>query len=382
MTPTTAPGAGGVGAEGINRLGYRLLDELEAEPPPRNLFLSPCSLAFCVAMASNGAAGRTREELVAALGAEGIDEQRLNGRFRDLRIEVEHPGHQLEVDLANAVWGPPGTSFDAAFLQRVREFYAAEARTLDMAGPAAAELVNRWVSERTKGRIARLVSPDDLAAGPGCILSNAIYFKGPWAARFDPGDSRTGPFTPPDGRRKEVQMMTRSGPYPYLETDEVQAVSLDYLGGNLSMYVVLPGEGTAPPPSRLEAWLPQLQRAQVALTLPRFSVTCELDLLRPLADLGLGGAFQPGADFSRMGLTGSSISAVRHTARLDVSEEGTEAAASTAVVIGRSLPRTRTMVVDRPFLLAIVDRRSGLLLFLGRITEPEPIPARSVAGGR
>jgi serpin B len=120
----------------------------------------------------------------------------------------------------------------------------------------------------------------------------------------------------------------------------------------------------------------------VALTLPRFSVTCELDLLRPLADLGLGGAFQPGADFSRMGLTGSSISAVRHTARLDVSEEGTEAAASTAVVIGRSVPRTRTMVVDRPFLLAIVDRRSGLLLFLGRITEPEPIPARSVAGGR
>ena len=374
MTATTGPGAGAAGSEGINRLGYHLLDELEAEPPPRNLFLSPCSLAFCVAMASNGAAGGTREELVAALGAEGIDEQRLNGRFRDLRIEVEQPGQQLEIDLANAVWGPPETSFDAGFLQRIREFYAAEARTLEGAGPAAAELVNRWASERTKGRITRLVGPDDLTAGPGCILSNAIYFKGPWAARFDPEDSWTGPFTLPEGRRKDVQMMTRSGPYPYLETDEVQVISLDYLGGTLSMCVVLPGEGTASP-SRLEAWLPQLQPAQVSLTLPRFSVTSELDLLRPLARLGLGGVFQPGADFSRMGLTGSFISAVRHTARLDVSEEGTEAAASTAVVIGRSLPRTRTMVVDRPFLVAIVDRRSGLLLFLGRITEPEPIPA-------
>jgi serpin B len=382
VTPTTARGAGAAGTEGINRLGYQLLGELEAEPPPRNLFLSPCSLAFCVAMASNGAAGGTREALVAVLGAEGIDEQQLNDRFRDLRIQMEQPGKQLEVDLANAVWGSSGTSFDAAFLQRIREFYAAEARTLEVAGPAAAELVNRWVSERTKGRITRLVRPEDLTAGPSCILSNAIYFKGPWAAQFDPGDSRTGSFTLPDGQRKDVQMMTRSGPCPYLETDEVQVVSLDYLGGNLSMYIVLPGEGTAPPPSRLEAWLPQLQRTQVALTLPRFSVTCELDLQRPLAQLGLGGVFQPGADFSRMGLTGSFITAVRHTARLDISEEGTEAAASTAVAIGRSLPRSRTMVVDRPFLLTIVDRRSGLLLFLGRITEPEPVPAESTAGGR
>jgi serpin B len=380
VTPTHAFGTGAVGAEAVNRLGYRLLDELEAEPSPRNPFLSPCSLAFGVAMASNGAAGSTREELAGALGAEGLDEQELNRRFRDLRVEVEQPGHQLEVDLANAVWGPPGASFDAAFPQRVQEFYAAEVRILNVAGPAAAEVVNRWVSERTKGRIARLVSPDDLAAGPGCILSNAIYFKGLWAARFDPAASRTGPFTLPDGRRKDVQMMTRSGPYPYLETDELQAVCLDYMGGNLSMYVVLPGEGTALPPSRLEAALPQLQRAQVALTMPRFSARCELDLVRPLAELGLGGAFQPGADFSRMGLTGSFISALRHTACLDVSEEGTEAAASTAVVIGRSLPRTKTMVVDRPFLLAIVDRRSGLLLFLGRINEPEPIPAGSAAG--
>lgn len=372
MTPASASGVGGVGAEEVNRLGFRLLDVLGAEPPSRNVLLSPCSLAFGLAIAGNGAAGRTREELVSALGVEGLAEREVNRRFRDLRVEVEQPGPRIEVDLANAVWGPPGVAFNAEFLQRVQEFYAAEARTLDAPGPAAAELVNRWASQRTKGRITRLVHPDDLAAGPSCILTDASYFKGPWAVPFDPRATRTGPFMLPDGRRKDVQMMSRSWRYPYLETDEFQAVALDFAGGNLTMFVLLPRNGTALDTSRLEAWLPRLQSAQVALTLPRFSVTCELNLVRPLAGLRLGGIFQPGADFSRMGLTGAFISALRHTTRIDVTEEGTEAAASTAVVMGRSLLQPASMVVDRPFLLAIADRRSGLLLFLGRISEPEP----------
>jgi serine protease inhibitor len=369
----------GLGADAVNRLGFRLLDELRAEPS-RNVLLSPCSLAFCLAIAVNGATGRTRAELAGALDAEALADEEVNRRFRDLRVLVEEPGGGLDVDLANAVWGPPGAAFDPDFVRRVQQFYAAEARILDQAGSASADTVNRWVSDRTKGRITTLVGAGDLAGGLGCVLTNAVYFKGPWAAPFEPGRTRPGPFTLPDGRRTIIDMMTLSGRHSYLATDDFQAVALDYADGNVSAYVVLPDPGVTLDLSRWDEWLPNFQSAQVALTLPRFSVASELDLVQPLSELGIRAAFGPGADFSRMGLTGAVISALRHAARLDVSEEGTEAAASTAVVMTRSLPRVASMVVDRPFFLAVVDRRSGLLLFLGRISEPEPVPGGTAGG--
>jgi serine protease inhibitor len=362
----------GVSADAVNRLGFRLLDELRAEPS-QNLLFSPCSLAFCLAIAVNGAAGTTRAELAGVLDLGLLADEEVNRRFRDLRMQVGRPGGPPDLALANAVWAPPGAAFDADFVSRVQEFYAGEARTLEFGGSAAAEAVNSWVRDQTNGRITGLVSPDDLAGGQGYILTNAMYFKGPWAAPFDPGATRPGQFAFPEGRRRTVDMMTRSGRYQYLETDDFQAVVLDYAGAEVSMYVLLPRADVSLDLSRWEDWLPNFGAAQVALTLPRFSVTRELELVRPLAHLGIRRASEPGADFSRMGLVGAFISALRHTARIDVSEEGTEAAASTAVVMGRTL--LRSMVVDRPFFVAIVHRRSGMLLFLGRIANPEPMAA-------
>jgi serpin B len=339
------------------------------------LLLAPCSIAFCLALALDGAAGRTRAELAGALGVPGLAEADVDDRFRDLRRQLEQSGPGVELAVANAVWAPAGTALDAGFLRRAQEFHAAGARTLDLGGPAAAEAVNRWASDRTRGRITRLVGPDDLRAGPGCVLTNATYFTGRWRTPFDPALTRPGPFTSPDGRRTDVPMMTRSGRFAHQSTADFQAVDLDYAGGDLGMVVVLPREGSAPalPPGR--AWPTRFEPAPLTLSLPRFSVTSELDLVPPLAALGLAGIFRPGADFSRMGAAGSFVSAFRHTARMDVGEEGTEAAAGTAVVLGRSRLPSRTMVVDRPFAVAVVHRRSGLVLFLGRVTRPQPLPA-------
>jgi serpin B len=353
-------------------LGPGLLDHLAAEPSHGALF-SPCSLAFCLALALNGAGGRTRDELARALGVEHLAEPEVNRFFRDLRTRAEQPGPQLEVDLASAVWGLPGTTFDARFQARAREFYAAEVRSLAEAGAAGAEVVNGWVSRRTRGRIPRVLKPDDLVAGASCVLTGAVYFKGPWATPFEPRHTRTGSFRLPDGRRTDVAMMNRSGVWDYLEDDEFQALALDYAGGVVSMHVVLPRAGRAPDLRRWRTALPRYRPTPVDLSLPRFSVTSEVDLVPPLHALGIRAAFEPGADFGRMGLSGSFISALPHTARIDVSEEGTEAAASSAVVMGRSMPVE--MVVDRPFLLAVVDRRSELPLFLGWITEPQPVPS-------
>jgi serine protease inhibitor len=239
------------------------------------------------------------------------------------------------------------------------------------------------VSSKTNGKITTLVNSDDLSSEIRCILTNAIYFKGPWSAPFDPQETRDRPFALADGRTREVAMMYRSGRYPYLETKAFQAIDLAYTGGSLSMYVFLPDEGASLHMSGWEEWLPQFRIAHVELALPRLSVACALDVADSLGELGLDVLFQPGADFTRMGLAGHFIAAIKHKAHIEVSEEGTEASASSAILMGRSLTPVTSMTVDRPFFLAIHDRRSSLLLFLGRIVDPEPAgQAGSAESGR
>jgi serine protease inhibitor len=370
------------GASSVNQLGFQLLKKLQEEQAVQNLILSPCSLAFCLAIAYNGAAGQTHDALAQVLGVVGISEEDMNRRLRALRTAIEQPGPQLELVLASAVWGVRPLVFPSDFLQRIQEFYAAEARTLDAAGPTAVETINRWVSSKTNGKIAALVNADDLSSEIRCILTNAIFFKGPWSVAFDPQATRHRPFALPDGRMREVAMMGRSGRYPYLETKAFQAIDLAYIGGSLSMYVFLPRGGGSLDMSGWGEWLPQFRITHVELALPRLSVTCALDVARTLGDLGLNVLFQPGADFARMGLAGHFISGIKHKAHIEVSEAGTEAAASSAVLMGRNLTPVTSMTVDRPFFLAIYDRRRSLLLFLGRIVEPEPagLPGSGAAG--
>ena len=361
------------GASLVNQLGFQLLEKLQEDQAVQNLIFSPCSLAFCLAIAYNGAAGQTHDKLAKVLGVTGISEEDMNRRLRALHTAIEQLGPQLTLVLASAIWGVKPLIFPPDFQQRIQEFYAAEVRTLDAVASAAAETINRWVSSKTNGKIATLINSDDLSSEIRCILTNAIYFKGLWSAPFDLQATRNRPFTLPAGRTREVAMMCRSGRYPYLETKAFQAIDLAYTGGGLSMYVFLPRKGVSLDMSGWGEWLPQFRPTRVALALPRFSVTCALDVAGSLGDLGLDILFQPGADFTRMGLAGHFISGIKHKAHIDVSEVGTEASASSAVLMGRSLTRVASMTVDRPFFLAIHDRRRSLLLFLGRIVEPEPI---------
>jgi serine protease inhibitor len=154
----------------MNQFGFQLLEKLQEEQAIRNLLLSPCSLAFCLAMASNGAAGQTRDTLAEVLGGGGSSEEAMNQRLRALRTAIAQPGPQLELVLASAIWGVKPLVFPPAFVQRIQEFYAGEARILEAAGPAAAESINRWVSHKTNGKI---VDPEPVGtAGAGASSAN------------------------------------------------------------------------------------------------------------------------------------------------------------------------------------------------------------------
>src|SRR5262249_33817154 len=173
------------------------------------------------------------------------------------------------------------------FLQRLQEFYDATAQILDPGDPGAADRINQWVNSTTRGRIEALLRREDLASGIGCILTNAIYFKGLWLAPFAPDATCAMSFELPDGRYKNGPMMHQSGQFPYLETAEFQAIELAYSGTSASMYIVLPHPGIALNMAPWEAWLPQFQPSAVHLSLPRFALTYEQDMKEPLRAQGL-----------------------------------------------------------------------------------------------
>lgn len=355
----------------INHLGDRLLHALDEGNTGENLLFSPCSLAVALVLAYNGAAGETREELARALGLEGHSPVAINQAFLSLIQGVrEQPDRNVELTLASSIWADSGGRFTEAFVQAARECCEADAYAVPFSDPATVGKINGWVSEKTQRKIDAMVQASDLASGAGCVLLNAVYFRGRWAIRFDPSATSRSSFTLSYGQRSEVLMMRQAANLPYLETEQFQAVGLPYKGQEQSMYVFCPREGAHVDPSGWDIWIPQLAVVPIELTLPRFTVECASELVPTLAALGLDVALRPGADFSPMGLTDQYIQAVRHRARLEVDEEGTEAAAATVVLLGRSLRRPPSMVVDRPFYVLIQDSRTGALLFLGHIRDP------------
>ena len=259
-------------------------------------------------------------------------------------------------------------------------------KALDFSDPAASQRINAWVAEATRGLIPKLV-PDQIHPLTMLFITNALYFKGQWSDMFEPSQTRPEPFTCWDGHQQETSMMHRSGVMAYLEDDQVQAVQLDYVGGELAMEIYLPREVNALPrllaalePERLERWAWGFQRQQGALGLPRFQMNNKWILNRPLMALGMKLAFSSGkADFGDMvsgALTsGLYVSNVMHNTVLRVDEQGAEAAAATAVEMRlRSLappPKPFLLVADHPFLVVLRDKDSGAAIMHGVVGMPK-----------
>ena len=259
--------------------------------------------------------------------------------------------------------------------------YDARLAELDFGRPEAVETINRWVRDRTRGRIEDIISrlsPDDVL-----VLLNAVYFKGAWTDAFEPGLTAEREFTSAAGKVQRGPMMAKDGEFRYGETDGVQVVRLPYGEGDIAMYILLPardgdGLGGLVASGELESRFGGLRKMKGEVVLPRFKVEYARRLNDPLKRLGMAPAFDPmRADFRGMVVPGAQfslfISEVMHKSFVEVNEEGTEAAAATSVTVTlTSMPvqeeRFR-MVCDRPFIYLIRDDRTGALLFLGALNE-------------
>jgi serpin B len=359
-------------ASANTRFGFKLLRNLREREPGGNIFISPLSISIALTMTYNGAVGETERAMAEVLEIDALDLSTINNSNKALRNSLENPDPKVEISIANSIWSRQGVEFNPEFLERNRAFFAAEIASLDFNSPQATDIINNWVNTNTNGKIEKIV--ERINQKVVLFLINAIYFKGNWQDEFNKSRTRTGVFHLSDGSEKQVQMMRREGEYPYFRGENFEATNLPYGDGRVSMYIFLPNRN-----SNLnrflrnlndeswEDWISQLQDRRHELMLPRFKLEYEVRLNDALEALGMGIAFGGGADFSGMGPS-LFISEVRHKTFVEVNEEGTEAAAVTAVVGVKSLPPA--FRVDRPFFFAIYDTETETILFMGTVTEP------------
>ena len=368
-----------------NDFGFKLFGRLTDSTPTKNVFISPSSIAFALAMTLNGADGETKDAMVAALSLSEMTLEEVNSASAGLMNTLLSADEEVELSIANSLWARKGVHFLPDFIRTNRDHYDAEVTALDFDSPQAAPWINTWVSNKTQGKITDIVD-DPIDPMTIMFLLNAIYFKAAWTEPFDPECTREEDFLLLTGETKRVQRMHLFHDFRYLETESFQAVSLPYASERLSMYVFLPDETTGLPAfqekltrENWEQWMAEFTYREGFLGLPRFKVEYGARLNSALTALGMGVAFDQNlADFSLMADTEFPIyiSQVKHKTFIDLDEYGTEAAAVTMVEMALGAapmedePEPFEMIVDRPFVIAIRDNTTGALLFLGCIVEP------------
>ena len=360
-------------ARGNTTFAWDLYARLRAEEG--NLFFSPYSISLALAMTYAGARGETAAQMANTLHFPGTQDDfhpALAGLNEHVRQTAETGGIALQI--ANSLWPNMSLRLLESFLNVTRRHYQANLFPVDFAGETehSRQKINAWVADNTMQKIPELLLAGDITAETVLALVNAIYFKGTWDMPFKPENTADAPFITPDGPA-DVPMMSQRGDFEYAEDERLQVLSLPYTGRAFSMIVFLPRIQddltwleTALDAEFVMSWIGKLHPEKVNITLPKFTLRQRFSLLRTLETMGMRDL----ADFSGMAQPSPGLSKIIHEAYVDVNEEGTEAAAATAVVMGRSLQRFVDFIVDHPFVFCLVDGSSDSILFIGRVMNP------------
>ena len=355
-----------------------------------NIFFSPYSISSALAMTYAGAKGETAAEMAETLHFL-IDQEKLHPSFNALDQYLdsladqdipEDQGDPFQLSIANAIWGQDKFHFEEDFLNTLAKNYGAGLRLLDfiMEPEESRQVINDWISDQTREKIQDLIPQGAINSDTRLVLSNAIYFKATWLEPFVEIFTDAGLFTGLDGEKIPITMMHGSDfNFLYFQGDGFQAFQMPYVGGEVSMLVILPDEGdyrdfeSALTVGTLDQILEGMVYTPIRLTFPKFEFESEISLAQILADMGMPLAFSDAADFSGMiGTKDLFISDVFHKAYVNVDEEGTEAAAATAVIMSvTSAPADPLEItVDRSFLFVIREHQTNTILFMGRVVEP------------
>ena len=376
-------------ASGNSAFAFDLYQSIRSQDG--NLLYSPYSISLALAMAYAGARGQTGQQMADILHY-ALPQERLHPAFNALDQELAsrnrdaqgQEGKGFQLNVVNSTWAQRGYPFLPQYLDLLAQNYGAGLRLEDFTGaPEPARLhINEWVSQQTKDKIKDLIPRGAITPMTRLVLANAVYFKAAWLYPFEKTATQEANFILKDGNQVSVPMMSLGTPKSlfYAHGSGYQAVELPYAGDKVSMLLLVPDTGKFDTfeaglnAAQIEAILKDLNPKMVALKLPKFQFEASFGLVETLSKMGMRDAFDPQlADFS--GMDGSHnlyISSVLHKAFVAVDEEGTEAAAATAVIVGETAMPVMDveLTVDRPFIFLIRDKPSGTVLFVGRVLNP------------
>lgn len=372
-------------AKGNNVFALNLYAQLAKEDG--NVFFSPYSISSALAMTYAGAKGKTADEMASTLHF-SLPQDKLHPAYGELVGYYNAKGAKrpYQLSVANALWGQNGFNFQPEFLKITDKDYGAKLTNLDFVGDSegARETINKWVEKETNDKIKDLIAKGVLNSDTRLVLTNAIYFKSAWMNKFWKESTKDEDFTVNAGTKVKAKMMHKNEKLQYMKGDNFSIVSIPYEQHALSMIILLPNKDAKLvdlekelTTANMDKCLKELKQHQVDLKLPQFKFTSQFMLSKTLSAMGMQTAFTPGAaDFSGMSTQGKLfLQQVIHKAFVDVHEEGTEAAAATAVVVGvTSLPPPlppATFHADRPFVFAIQDNATNNILFMGRVSNPQ-----------
>ncbi len=363
-----------------NKFGFDFFNKInKSEEQNKNIFISPLSVSFALAMTYNGADNETKTAMEQALRLNGLTTEEINSSFKNIMNSLIGLDPKVIFNIANSIWYRDNFHVEQNFIDVNKNYYDAEVKALDFADSQAKDIINKWVADNTNNKIKEIV--DYISPETVMYLINAIYFKGNWKYEFDSSDTESKPFYLAGGTTKDVLMMQQEGSFNYLTNDLFKAVELPYGGEKFSMLVLLPNEDKTTDDiinelneNNWNAWLKSFEKVvDIHIIMPKFKFKYEKTLNNILIDMGMGIAFSDRADFTKINSGGGiAISNVKHKTYVDVNEEGTEAAAVTSVEMGfTSVVPSNIFNANKPFVFVIKEKSTNSIIFMGKMAEPD-----------
>ena len=353
---------------------FREVSALEGE----NTFFSPLSLNLALGMLYNGASGDTRTEMAEVLGMSDFTEQEINEYYQLMIQELLKIDPLTDIGIANSIWYLSGFPVKQQFIDINQKYFDAIVKDIDFSKPDAADIINKWCAEKTNNRITEIVE-DPIPVDVMMYLINALYFKSKWQFEFDKKQTKQEDFTTADNKKEKINMMAQETALPYYVDQYLRCVEMPYGNQAFSMVVILP-ENNMNIEQLIEyldntTWqniINNLKEQNIWLKLPRFKIECEIPLNKPVMNIGMkkifGGGFANICDFPPL-----YVSNIKQKTFVEVNEEGTEAAAVTAVEVSFTSIGPETPIqffANRPFLYVIKEKSTGAILFVGRMDNP------------
>jgi len=359
---------------------------VRSESPSSNVIISPVSIHFALSLLYHGAEGKTREQLSQFMKFDSINEDNVKRAAQSLLQSYGNKRTQLNetIEMANALFADEELEINRDFEETLETFLFSGVKNVDFSSPVeAAQRINNWVENRTHNLIRDFISPDAVSDQTRLMLLNAIYFKADWKNNFDQAESYQGSFNIGQNMKRRVNMISQENLFKFTNNHEAldsQIVSIPYQDESFSMLLFLPNQEGPEAILNLSENLSQtdfnhllreMEENNLRLSLPKFKLGYKTELKSTLRQGGLENIFE-GADFSGISDERLEVNDVVHETRIEVNEEGSEAAGVTGILLDLrgGISETPEMTINRPFIFVIQDHENNIPLFIGKIASP------------